>query len=88
VITPARSSRYRLVIFATSARRPCTEITRRYREERAGVITLPPGSVGDARGRTSFLETDELRQVPVRDFRRRVGEVDPALWDQGRHLAR
>ncbi|UXI83123.1 type II toxin-antitoxin system PemK/MazF family toxin, partial [Streptomyces vinaceusdrappus] len=48
----------------------------------------PPGSVGDARGRTSFLETDELRQVPVRDFRRRVGEVDPALWDQVRHLAR
>jgi hypothetical protein len=24
----------------------------------------------------------------VRDFRRRVGEVDPALWDQVRHLAR
>ncbi|MFJ8544503.1 type II toxin-antitoxin system PemK/MazF family toxin [Streptomyces sp. NPDC093586] len=64
------------------------KITSRYREGRAGVIPLPPGAVGDGRGRTSFLETDELRRVPVGDFRRRVGEVDPALWDQVRHLAR
>ena len=64
------------------------KITSRYREGRAGVITLPPGAVGDGRGRKSFLETDELRRVPLGDFRRRVGEVDPALWDQVRHLAR
>ncbi|MFI6276348.1 type II toxin-antitoxin system PemK/MazF family toxin [Streptomyces sp. NPDC050988] len=57
-------------------------------ERRAGVIPLPPGSVGDARGRASFLETDELRGLPVRDFRRRVGPVDPSIWDQVRNLPR
>lgn len=76
-----------LVIAVRRRRVTVAKITSRYRDERAGVIPLPPGSVGDARGRTSFLETDELREVPVRDFRRRVGVVDPALWDQVRHLA-
>ncbi|MEV7288022.1 type II toxin-antitoxin system PemK/MazF family toxin [Streptomyces sp. NPDC093252] len=64
------------------------KITTRFREERSGVIPLPPGSVGDARGRPSFLETDELRRVRVSGFRRRVGPVEPALWDRVRHLAR
>jgi hypothetical protein len=63
------------------------EITSTYRDERAGVVPLPPGSVGGAQGRASYLETDELRDVPVRDFSRRVGVVDPVLWDQVRHLA-
>ncbi|GGL71833.1 hypothetical protein GCM10010129_14300 [Streptomyces fumigatiscleroticus] len=63
------------------------KITSKYRDDRAGVIPLPPGAVGDAQGRASFLETGELRQVPVGDFRRRVGVVDPVLWDQVRHLA-
>ncbi|MFK4148038.1 type II toxin-antitoxin system PemK/MazF family toxin [Streptomyces sp. NPDC004065] len=63
------------------------KITSKYHDERAGVIPLPPGSVGDAQGRTSFLETDEVREVPVWDFRRRVGVVDPVLWDQVRYLA-
>ncbi|WJV48460.1 type II toxin-antitoxin system PemK/MazF family toxin [Streptomyces flavofungini] len=63
------------------------KITSKYRDERAGVIPLPPGAVGDARGRASFLETDELREVPVWEFRRRAGVVDPVLWDQVRHLA-
>ncbi|MFE9169585.1 type II toxin-antitoxin system PemK/MazF family toxin [Streptomyces kebangsaanensis] len=63
------------------------EITSRYHDERAGVIPLPPGSVGDAQGRAGFLETDEVREVPVWDFRRRVGVVDPVLWDQVRYLA-
>jgi hypothetical protein len=62
------------------------KITSKYRDERSGVIALPPGSVGDAHGRASFLETDELRRVPVRSFRRRAGVADPALWDQVRHL--
>ncbi|MEU9782524.1 type II toxin-antitoxin system PemK/MazF family toxin [Streptomyces phaeochromogenes] len=57
-------------------------------EQRVGVIPLPPGSVGDARGRASFLETDELRGLPVRDFRRRVGPVDPSIWNQVRNLTR
>ncbi|WP_112466420.1 type II toxin-antitoxin system PemK/MazF family toxin [Streptomyces triticisoli] len=63
------------------------EITSKYRDERTGVIPLPPGSVGDAQGRAGFLETGEVREVPVWDFRRRVGVVDPVLWDQVRYLA-
>ncbi|WP_406861171.1 type II toxin-antitoxin system PemK/MazF family toxin [Streptomyces sp. HUAS MG47] len=63
------------------------KITSKYRDERPGVIALPPGSVGDAQGRPSFLETDELREVAVWEFRRRVGTADPVVWDQVRHLA-
>ncbi|MET9435194.1 type II toxin-antitoxin system PemK/MazF family toxin [Streptomyces sp. NPDC006551] len=63
------------------------KITSKYHDERPGVIALPPGSVGDTHGRPSFLETDELRQVPVEEFRRRVGTADPVVWDQVRHLA-
>ncbi|MFF6777808.1 type II toxin-antitoxin system PemK/MazF family toxin [Streptomyces sp. NPDC012637] len=64
------------------------KITSKYHDERPGVIALPPGSVGDAQGRPSFLETDELRDVPVWEFRRKVGMADPVVWDQVRHLAR
>ncbi|MVO84753.1 type II toxin-antitoxin system PemK/MazF family toxin [Streptomyces sp. p1417] len=77
-----------LVLGARKGRVRVAKITSRYRDGRDGVIPLPPGSVGDARGRAAFLETDELREVPVRDFRRRAGVVDPALWDQVRHLGR
>lgn len=62
------------------------KITSKYHDERPGVIPLPPGAVRDAHGRASFLETDELREVPLGDFRRLAGVVDPALWDQVRHL--
>ncbi|MFB7214623.1 type II toxin-antitoxin system PemK/MazF family toxin [Streptomyces sp. NPDC056255] len=62
------------------------KITSKYREERPGVIALPAGTVGDARGRASFLETDELREVAVRGFRRRVGVVDAAVWERVRGL--
>ncbi|MEV6245412.1 type II toxin-antitoxin system PemK/MazF family toxin [Streptomyces sp. NPDC051742] len=64
------------------------KITSKYHDERPGVIALPPGAVGDAQGRPSFLETDELREVPVSGFRRRAGTADPVVWDQVRHLAR
>ncbi|WP_329623227.1 type II toxin-antitoxin system PemK/MazF family toxin [Streptomyces sp. NBC_01255] len=64
------------------------KITSKYHDERPGVIALPPGAVGDAQGRPSFLETDELRDVPMADFRRRAGTADPVVWDQVRHLAR
>ncbi|WP_189862411.1 type II toxin-antitoxin system PemK/MazF family toxin [Streptomyces poonensis] len=76
-----------LVLSVRGDRARVARITMKFREERAGVIPLPPGSVGDARGRTSFLETDEPRDVPVRDLRRRVGVADPLVWDQVRHLA-
>ncbi|MFJ5967048.1 type II toxin-antitoxin system PemK/MazF family toxin [Streptomyces sp. NPDC093060] len=76
-----------LVLSVRGNRATVAKITSKYHDERAGVIPLPPGSVGDAHGRPSFLQTDELREVPVWDFRRRVGVVDPVLWDQVRHLA-
>ncbi|MFE2731422.1 type II toxin-antitoxin system PemK/MazF family toxin [Streptomyces sp. NPDC059349] len=96
----ARSASGRAVVGERQAKdRPClvltvrrrqarvAKITSKYHDERAGVIALPPGSVGDAQGRPSFLETDELREVPVSDFRRRAGVLDPVVWDQVRHLA-
>ncbi|MGW3497156.1 type II toxin-antitoxin system PemK/MazF family toxin [Streptomyces sp. NPDC001020] len=84
---------------AGSRKRPClvlavrgdsatvAQITSRYHDERVGVIPLPPGTVADAHGRPSFLETDRLWDVPLWDFQRRVGVVDPVLWDQVRYLA-
>ncbi|MET8285513.1 MULTISPECIES: type II toxin-antitoxin system PemK/MazF family toxin [Streptomyces] len=74
-----------LVLVVRGERATVAKITSKYHDERAGVIPLPPGAVGD--GRASFLETDELREVSVGEFRRRVGVVDPVLWDQVRHLA-
>lgn len=84
---PGAKDRPCLVLAVHGKRAKVAEITSRYHDERSGVIPLPPGSVGDAQGRTSFLETDEVREVPVWDFRRRVGVVDPVLWDQVRYLA-
>ncbi|MFE2045419.1 type II toxin-antitoxin system PemK/MazF family toxin [Streptomyces sp. NPDC059477] len=85
---PGGKDRPCLVLAVHGRRALVAKITTKYRDERAGVLRLPPGSVGDAHGRPSFLETDELRRVPVTDFRRRAGTVDPALWDQVRHLAK
>ncbi|MBD0841898.1 MULTISPECIES: type II toxin-antitoxin system PemK/MazF family toxin [unclassified Streptomyces] len=84
---PGAKDRPCLVLAVHGKRVRVAKITSRFHEERSGVIPLPPGSVGDAQGRASFLETDELRDVPVWDFRRKVGVVDPVLWDQVRHLA-
>ncbi len=50
------------------------------------MIPLPPGTVADAHGRPSFLETDELRDVPLWDFRRRV-VGGPRAVGSGRYLA-
>ncbi|MER6088555.1 type II toxin-antitoxin system PemK/MazF family toxin [Streptomyces bluensis] len=76
-----------LVLAVRGERVVVVKITTRYRDgERAGVIPLPPGVVGDARGRAGFLETGELREVPVGDFRRRAGVVDPLVWEQVRDL--
>ncbi|UGY91651.1 type II toxin-antitoxin system PemK/MazF family toxin [Streptomyces gobiensis] len=49
-------------------------------------IALPPGTVDDPHGRPSFLVTDELRDVPLWDLRRRAGAVDSALWKRVRHV--
>ncbi|WP_069769594.1 type II toxin-antitoxin system PemK/MazF family toxin [Streptomyces sp. LUP30] len=84
---PGAKDRPCLVLVVRGDRVTVVKITSKYHDERPGVIPLPPGAVGDARGRPSYLETDELRQVRLSDFRRRVGMVDRALWDQVRHLA-
>ncbi|WP_392966964.1 type II toxin-antitoxin system PemK/MazF family toxin [Streptomyces sp. LN245] len=85
---PGAKDRPCLVLVVRGKRVTVAKITSKYHDERPGVIPLPPGTVGDTQGRPSFLETDELREVPVGDFRRRVGVVDPVLWDQVRYLAR
>ncbi|MEU2430482.1 type II toxin-antitoxin system PemK/MazF family toxin [Streptomyces sp. NPDC007861] len=84
---PGSKDRPCLVLQVRGGAARVAKITSKYHDERPGVIALPPGAVGDAHGRPSFLETDELREVRVRDFRRRVGVVDPLLWDQVRHLS-
>ncbi|MFF4882466.1 type II toxin-antitoxin system PemK/MazF family toxin [Streptomyces nigra] len=84
---PGAKDRPCLVLAVRGQRVTVAKITSRNRAGRGGVIALPPGSVGDAGGRASYLET-ELRVVPVRDFRRRVGVMDPAVWDQVRHLSK
>ncbi|MFF5469736.1 type II toxin-antitoxin system PemK/MazF family toxin [Streptomyces achromogenes] len=84
---PGHKDRPCLVLAVRGDRATVAKITSRFHDERSGVIPLPPGAVGDAQGRPSFLETDELREVPMDGFRRRVGVVDPVLWDQVRHLA-
>ncbi|WP_225802880.1 type II toxin-antitoxin system PemK/MazF family toxin [Streptomyces sp. NK15101] len=85
---PGSKDRPCLVLAVRGDNALVAKITSKYHDERPGVIALPPGSVGDAQGRPSFLETDELRDVPVWEFRRRVGTADPVVWDQVRHLTR
>ncbi|WP_307540009.1 type II toxin-antitoxin system PemK/MazF family toxin [Streptomyces sp. V3I8] len=84
---PGAKDRPCLVLSVQGRKAVVAKITTKNHDERDGVIALPAGSVGDARGRASFLETDELRGVRVREFRRRVGEVDSRVWAQVRHLA-
>ncbi|WP_329554659.1 type II toxin-antitoxin system PemK/MazF family toxin [Streptomyces sp. NBC_00696] len=76
-----------LVLAVRGRKVTVAKITSRQHEGRGGVIPLPAGAVDDAQGRASYLETDELRKVSVSEFRRRVGVVDPVLWDQVRHLS-
>ncbi|MCX5312868.1 type II toxin-antitoxin system PemK/MazF family toxin [Streptomyces sp. NBC_00154] len=83
---PGSKDRPCLVLSVRDGTARVAKITSKYHEERPGVIALPPGAVGDPRGRASFLETDELRDVVVRGFRRRVGVVDPGVWDQVRRF--
>ncbi|MER5972100.1 type II toxin-antitoxin system PemK/MazF family toxin [Streptomyces sp. NPDC002055] len=63
------------------------KITSRFHDGRPGVIPLPEGTVGDARGRQSFLETDELREVRLDEFRRCAGKLDRSVWTRVRHLS-
>ncbi|MFG1807598.1 type II toxin-antitoxin system PemK/MazF family toxin [Streptomyces sp. NPDC049040] len=53
------------------------KITSRFHEEQPGVVALPAGTVDDAEGRRSYLETKELRTVPLSAFRRHAGSLEP-----------
>ncbi|MGW3162983.1 type II toxin-antitoxin system PemK/MazF family toxin [Streptomyces sp. NPDC001142] len=83
---PGAKDRPCLVLRVRGGSALVAKITSKKHEDRSGVIALPAGAVGDARGRASFLETDELREVAVRVFRRRVGVVDPEVWQRVRKL--
>ncbi|MGQ4515694.1 type II toxin-antitoxin system PemK/MazF family toxin [Streptomyces sp. DW26H14] len=84
---PGEKDRPCLVLSVRGSRVRVAKITTKHHEERPGVIALPPGTVDDARGRASFLETDEVREVRAGAFRRRAGAADPALWERVRKLA-
>ncbi|MFJ1677755.1 type II toxin-antitoxin system PemK/MazF family toxin [Streptomyces sp. NPDC088251] len=83
---PGAKDRPCLVLSVRGGSALVVKITSKHHEERPGVIALPAGTVGDVRGRASFLETDELREVAVRGFRRRVGVVDAEVWERVRKL--
>ncbi|GHI89456.1 hypothetical protein [Streptomyces xanthophaeus] len=73
-VGPARSHRARVAW-----------ITGKYDDRRAGVIPLPPGTVG-AQGRAGFLEADRPAEVSLWEFRTRLGTLDPAVWDEVKGL--
>ncbi|MFJ7194914.1 MULTISPECIES: type II toxin-antitoxin system PemK/MazF family toxin [unclassified Streptomyces] len=83
---PGAKDRPCLVLSVRGGSALVAKITSKRHEGRTGVIALPAGTVGDAQGRASFLETDELREVAVRGFRRRVGTVDAEVWERVRGL--
>ncbi|MFD9338734.1 hypothetical protein ACFWBF_30745 [Streptomyces sp. NPDC060028] len=74
-----------LVLGVRGPRARVAWITGKYDDRRAGVIPLPPGTVG-AQGRASFLEADRVAEVSVWEFRGRLGTLDPAVWDEVRGL--
>ncbi|MGW2251478.1 type II toxin-antitoxin system PemK/MazF family toxin [Kitasatospora sp. NPDC001660] len=77
---PGSKDRPCLVLRVDGRTATVAKITSKHHAERPGVLPLPPGSVGDRQGRTSWLETDELRHVPLSAFRRRAGTVDRQVW--------
>ncbi|GAA2144054.1 hypothetical protein GCM10009760_31140 [Kitasatospora kazusensis] len=77
---PGAKDRPCLVLRVHGRTATVVKITSKHHAERPGVLALPPGAVGDRQGRTSWLETDELREVPLADFRRKVGPLDDRTW--------
>ncbi|MDH6110705.1 mRNA-degrading endonuclease toxin of MazEF toxin-antitoxin module [Kitasatospora sp. MAP12-15] len=85
---PGAKDRPCLVLRVDGRTATVVKITSKHHAERPGVLALPPGSVGDREGRTSWLETDELRDVPLAHFRRRVGPVDAQTWARTQRAVR
>ncbi|WSL65698.1 type II toxin-antitoxin system PemK/MazF family toxin [Kitasatospora herbaricolor] len=84
---PGAKDRPCLVLRVNRRTATVAKITSKHHAERPGVLALPPGAVGDAQGRTSWLETDELREVPLAAFRRRIGPLDERTWARARRGA-
>ena len=85
---PGAKDRPCLVLRVNGNTATVVKITSKHHAERPGVLALPAGAVGDRQGRTSWLETDELREVPLRDFRRRVGPLDDQTWARAQRTLR
>ncbi|WP_316528978.1 type II toxin-antitoxin system PemK/MazF family toxin [Kitasatospora brasiliensis] len=79
---PGSKDRPCLVLRVRGRKATVAKITSKHHAERPGVLALPPGAVGDRQGRTSWLETDELREVPLSAFRRRAGTLDERVWQR------
>ncbi|MYS22128.1 type II toxin-antitoxin system PemK/MazF family toxin [Streptomyces sp. SID4948] len=74
---PGSKDRPCLVVSVRGRTARVAKITSRHHVELPGVVPLPAGTVDDAAGRQSYLETRELRHVPLSAFRRRAGSLDP-----------
>jgi mRNA-degrading endonuclease toxin of MazEF toxin-antitoxin module len=74
---PGSKDRPCLVVSVRGRTARVAKITSRLHEELPGVVALPAGTVDDAEGRRSYLETREQRTVPLSAFRRRAGSLDP-----------
>ncbi|MFJ2189542.1 type II toxin-antitoxin system PemK/MazF family toxin [Kitasatospora sp. NPDC087861] len=85
---PGAKDRPCLVLRVHGRTATVAKITSKHHADRPGVLPLPPGSVGDRQGRTSWLETDELREVPLSAFRRRAGAVDGQIWARAQRAAK
>ncbi|MFJ8475421.1 type II toxin-antitoxin system PemK/MazF family toxin [Kitasatospora sp. NPDC094011] len=83
---PGAKDRPCLVLRVHGRTATVAKITSKHHAERPGVLALPPGSVGDRQGRTSWLETDELREVPLSAFRRRAGTLDRQVWTRAQQV--
>ncbi|MER5867742.1 type II toxin-antitoxin system PemK/MazF family toxin [Kitasatospora sp. NPDC002040] len=85
---PGAKDRPCLVLRVHGRTATVAKITSKRHADRPGVLALPPGAVGDRQGRASWLETDELRKVPLRAFRRRVGPLDEQTWAKAQRALR
>lgn len=85
---PGTKDRPCLVLRVNRRTATVAKITSKRHDDRPGVLALPAGAVGDRQGRASWLETDELREVPLRAFRRRVGPLDGPTWTKAQRALR
>jgi mRNA-degrading endonuclease toxin of MazEF toxin-antitoxin module len=76
---PGAKDRPCLVLSVRGQTARVAKITSRSHAELPGVIALPEGTVDDPAGRRSYLQSTELRDVPLPDFRRHAGSLDPRI---------